>query len=64
MRDHKKPEELRMDTPLNPEFTLNHEARNPSQVYVPGESVEEHYAVEEGNHLIAEKEIGQSMENG
>ena len=64
MRDHKKPEELCMDTPLNPEFTLNNEVKNPSQVYVPGESVEELHDVEEGNGFIAEKEIGQSNENG
>ncbi|WRP07065.1 hypothetical protein U9J35_02555 [Rossellomorea aquimaris] len=63
MRDHKKPEDLRMDTPLNPEFTLNNEVRNTSQVYVPGESVEEHHAIEEGNGFIAEKEIGQANEN-
>lgn len=31
--------------------------------YEPGESVNEHSMVEEGNHEIAEKEIGQVNEN-
>ncbi|KPL60564.1 hypothetical protein [Rossellomorea vietnamensis] len=60
----KKSEKMRMDTPLNPEFTMNDRLRNPSQVYVPGESLEEHHAVEEGNGVIAEKVIGQANENG
>ncbi len=64
MGSHKKPEELRMDTPLNPEFTMNGRLRNPSQVYVPGESIDEQHAIRESNEFIAGKEIGQAKENG
>ncbi|TMU84929.1 hypothetical protein FGG79_13565 [Bacillus sp. BHET2] len=64
MGSHKKLEELSMDTPLNPEFTMNGRLRNPSQVYVPGESIDEQHANEESNEFIASKEIGQAKENG
>ncbi|BCB02367.1 hypothetical protein [Bacillus sp. KH172YL63] len=64
MNDHKKPEEISMDTPLNPTFTMNGRIRDTSQVYVPGESLDEHSAVEESNVFMAEKEIGQANENG
>ncbi|MCA0150056.1 MULTISPECIES: hypothetical protein [Rossellomorea] len=64
MSNDKKSEDVLMDTPLNPEFTMNDRRRDPSQVYVPGESLEEHHAVEEGNGVIAEKVIGQANENG
>ncbi|MCA1059951.1 hypothetical protein LCL96_13520 [Rossellomorea aquimaris] len=64
MRDKKETEELRMDTPLNPEFKLNERIRNTSQVYVPGESLEEHHAIEDANEFIAEKIIDQTIENG
>lgn len=64
MNNGKKSEEIRMDTPLNPEFKLNERIRNTSQVYVPGESLEEQHAVEEANEFISEKIIGQTIENG
>jgi len=34
-----------------------------SRTYEPGDSVNEHSMVEEGNHVIAEKEFGQIKEN-
>ena len=64
MRSDGNSDEKRMDVPLKAEFTMNDRLRNPSGVYVPGESVEEHYAIEEGNGVIAEKVIGQANENG
>ncbi|PFA68335.1 hypothetical protein CN378_06985 [Bacillus sp. AFS015802] len=64
MRSGEKSNDKRIEVPLKPEFTMNDRLRNPSGVYVPGESVEEHHAVEEGNGVIAEKVIGQANENG
>ncbi|MBN8192255.1 hypothetical protein JI667_08850 [Bacillus sp. NTK074B] len=52
MRSDGKLDAKWMEAPLKPEFTMNDRRRNPSQVYVPGESMEEHHAIEEGNGVI------------
>ncbi|WP_064094288.1 hypothetical protein [Rossellomorea aquimaris] len=64
----KKEAEMEMDTALNPEFTMKSDTstfkENEVNAYTPGDSVNEHSQVEEGNEFIAGKEIGQQIENG
>jgi hypothetical protein len=66
----KKTPELNVNTPLNPEISMQNVKDNELYTSVEmnenshGESVGELRAVEEGNEYFAAKEIGQQIENG
>ncbi len=60
--DFKKKEDNPFNTPLNPQMTMTTGFDHFSESNL-GNSVDEHLSVEEGNEVIAEKEISQVYNN-